>query len=164
MKYTHYHPVTGERGTMIDIPSEALRYKDQFEKVVGRPVAEFEYVYTENMMSESTFVTLEDGTHFYFYDNEPSSVFKKEDGTMVQGYPDMPVCAKDSEKTTRVRIELISGGDTLTPFKPYHRSAGLLQDIAEGSGAMYRDENQRLTVVPYHNIKQATIITAPYGG
>ena len=83
---------------------------------------------------------------------------------MIQGYPDMPVCSEDPEKTTRVRIELITGGVTLTPFKPYHRSAGLLQDIAEGKGAMYRDENQRLTVIPYHNIKQATIITAPYGG
>lgn len=164
MKYTHYHPVTGERGTIINIPSEALRYKDQFEKVVGRLVSEFEYEDIDNMMTESTVVKLMDGTHFYFYDNEPSSVFKKEDGTMIQGYPDMPVCSEDPEKTTRVRIELVTGGVTLTPFKQYHRSTGLLQDIAEGKGAMYRDENQRLTVIPYHNIQKATIITAPYGG
>lgn len=162
MKYTHYHPVTGERGTLIKIPSGALRYKDQFEKAVGRPVAEFEY--TEGMTSESTYVKLEDGTDFYFFDDEPSSIFVKEDGTMIQGYHEMPVCAEDSIKTTRVRIEVTEGFDVLTTFAAYYDSTALINDIATGIGATFYDDRLQLTVIPCHNIKKATVVEAPYGG
>lgn len=163
MYYTHYIPVTGERGTIIEIPSEALRHKDQFEKVVGRPVSEFEY--TEGMLSESTYVKLEDGTDFYFNDMfYPSSIFVKEDGTMTEGFHDMPVCAKDSEKTTRVRIKVTEGFDVLTPFAASHYSACIVNDIAAGLGATFYDDRLQLTVIPYHNVKKATVVEAPYGG
>lgn len=162
MKYTHYLPATGERGTLINIPYAALRNKDQFEKVVGRPVAEFDY--TDSMFSESTNVKLTDGTHFYFYDSEPSSVFKKEDGTMIEGYHEMPVCAEDPSKPTRVSIKVTEGFDVLTPFAASHDSASIINDIASGLGATFYDDRLQLTVIPYHNIQKATVVEAPYGG
>lgn len=162
MKYTHYLPFTGERGTLINIPFGALRNKDQFEKVVGRPVVEFDHI--DSMLSESTFVELEDGTCFYFYDNEPSVIFVKENGTMIQGYPDMPVCAEDPHNTTRVRIKVTEGFDVLTPFAASHDSASIVNDIASGLGATFYDDRLQLTVIPYHNIQKATVVEAPYGG
>lgn len=163
MKYTHYLPVTGERGTLINIPYEALRNKDQFEKVVGRPVAEFDY--TEGMMSETTDVKLVDGTRFYFIDMyEPSSIFVKENGTMIEGYHEMPVCAEDPSKTTRVSIKVTEGFDVLTPFAASHDSASIVNDIASGLGATFYDDRGQLTVIPYHNIQKATVVEAPYGG
>lgn len=163
MYYTHYIPVTGERGTKIDIPEEALLYKDQFEKAVGRPVAEF--VHTEGTMTDSTYVKLEDGTDFYINDMfEPISIFVKEDGTMIQGYHEMPECAQDSDKTTRVRIEVTEGFDVLTPFASFYSSAIIIDDIASGRGVTFYDDRDQLTVIPYHNIKKATVVEAPYGG
>lgn len=163
MKYTHYLPATGERGTLINIPFGALRSKDKFEKAVGRPVAEFNY--TEAMFSETTYVELEDGTDFFFHDSfEPSVIFVQEDGTMIQGYHDMPVCAEDPDKTTRVSIKVTEGYDVLTPFRSYLRSAAIIDDIAAGQGATFHDEQDQFTVIPYHNIQKATVVEAPYGG
>lgn len=163
MKYTHYLPGTGERGTLINVPLGALRSKDQFEKVVGRPVAEFDY--TEGFMSESTYVKLEDGTDFFFHDTfDPSVIFVKEDGTMTEGYHDMPVCAEDPRKPTRVDIKVTEGLDVLTPFSASHDSESIVNDIAAGLGAKFYDDRGQLTVIPYHNIQKATVVEAPYGG
>ena len=163
MKYTHYLPHTGERGTLINIPYAALRDKAQFEKVVGRLVAEFEH--TDSMLEETTDVKLMDGTRFYFNDSfEPSSIFVKEDGTMVEGYHGMPVCAEDPDKTTRVSIKVTEGFDALTPFAASHHSEDIINDIASGLGATFYDERGQLTVIPHHNIQKATVIEAPYGG
>ena len=163
MKYTHYLPVTGERGTLINVPYEALRNKDQFEKVVGRPVAEFDY--TDGMFSESTYAKLEDGTDFFFHDTYgSSSIFVKEDGTMIEGYHEMPVCAEAPNKTTRVRIKVTEGFDVLTPFAASHHSEDIINDIASGLGATFYDDSGQLTVIPHHNIQKATVIEAPYGG
>jgi len=166
MKYTHYLPATGERGTVTEFSTYGLTQKE-FEKITGRLVKEFDE-HTYEFVGGTTYsITLHTGEEFFFDNDIGSSrgyIFHGEHGGLTQVGRDLPVCAEDSIKTTRVDIKVTEGFDVLTPVAASHDSASIINDIASGLGATFYDDGGQLTVVPYHNIQKATVVEAPYGG
>lgn len=166
MKYTHYLPATGERGTVTEFSIYNLT-QEAFEKITGRLVKKFDKQTYKYVGGATYAITLHTGEKFFF-DNDIGSprgyIFHSEHGGLTQVSADLPVCAEDPDKLTRVSIKVTEGYDVLTPFESYHRSAVIIEDIAAGRGATYTDDRDQLTAIPHHNIQKATIITAPYGG
>lgn len=166
MKYTHYLPATGERGTVTEFSIYNLT-QEEFEKITGRLVKKFDKQTYKYVGGATYAITLHTGEKFFFDNDIGSSrgyIFHSEHGGLTQVSADLPVCAEDPNKTTRVAIKVTEGSDVLTPFAASLDSAPIIKDIAAGRGATYTDDRGQLTVIPYHNIQKATIITAPHGG
>lgn len=163
--YTHYLPRTGERGYLYTFFAPYLT-RAKFEKEIGRLTSSFEEVKPEYPSPRSSFrIKLHTGEKFYFNSIEYTvHVFESEHGKFTQT-DDLPVCATDPEKTTRVRLLTASNKKSvLTDFAPHEESAKLLTRIEQGRGALYTEVSGRQTVIPHHNILSATLVTAPYGG
>lgn len=166
MKYTHYLPSTGERGTVTEFSTYELT-QEEFEKITGRLVKEFDKQTYKYIGGTTYSITLHTGKKFFFGNDVGSSrgyIFHGEHGELTQVSGDLPVCAEDPDKTTRVDIKVTEGFDVLTPFAASHDSASIVNDIAAGLGATFYDDRDQLTVIPSHNIQKAHIVTAPYGG
>lgn len=166
MKYTHYLPSTGERGTVTEFYIHGLTQKE-FEKITGRLVKEFDKKTYKYSGGTTYSITLHTGEKFYLDNDIGSSrgyIFHGEHGGLTQVGGELPVCAEDPRKPTRVDIKVTEGSDVLTPFAASHDSASIIEDIASGRGATFYDDRGQLTVIPYHNIQKATVVEAPYGG
>lgn len=166
MKYTHYLPATGERGTVTEFYIHGLTQKE-FEKITGRLVKEFDKKSYKYSLGTTYSITLHTGEEFFFSNDIGSSrgyIFHSEHGGLFQTSGDLPVCAETPNKTTRVDIKVTEGFDVLTPFAASHDSASIVNDIASGLGATFYNDRDQLTVIPCHNIQKATVVEAPYGG